>query len=166
MTPQGIYILENFFFDNECEEAVHFIKENHAGESSIKMLPEIAEHYRTRVLARMPDKLIMADGTKVKVYGVMNDITLGIQHGINIAFHKDETKHIDNTFKLTVYVNDVSSGGGTEFRIDGENNFVVEHKKGNAILFDMNLIHGGLPFPRNEQKMTIGYRILTEKIVL
>ena len=163
MTHQGIYVIENFFFDDECEYACELIEKFHAGESSIKTAPEIIEHFKTRIIARMPTYLTRVDGTKVKVYGLTNDVTLG-QGNMNIAFHKDESKHKDNTFKLTVYVNDLSSDEGTEFKFNEYESFKVNHKKGNAILFDISILHGGITFPRTEIKKSIGFRILTEKI--
>lgn len=64
---------------------------------------------------------------------------------------------LDNrvTHKLLIYLNKVSSGGGTFF----ENLCYVKPEVGKAVIFDIKVPHWGEGFPKGEMKRVFGLRM-------
>lgn len=158
---KGVYVIPNFFSEERCKDCCLIITSNKASESSIKNRPDLIKQFKDDILSKIKNPIIGVNDKEYVVYDVMDYITLGNQR-TNIGKHKDEAKAFNNLWKLTIYVNKLSSGGGTIFYDENNKEFLVEHKIGSAILFDMSVYHCGQPFPKSENKFAIGFRLLVK----
>ena len=62
------------------------------------------------------------------------------------------------TYKILIYLNGVSNGGGTHFEMPDGSNLLVENRCNRCVVFPIGTTHAGQPFPYNTTKITIGFR--------
>ncbi len=149
-----IYLIHNFFDNNDCQEIIKFIDSRSDIKNSLKsMCNYIVNDIRIiNIYKNHAHKLpIMLEP--------LEQVTLGYTYnGSNgIGLHIDNpSTHKEAKYKLLVYLNNNFEGGFTKFYYE-KKSISMHPKTGTAVLFDISLPHKGTPVSGND-KYTVGFR--------
>lgn len=146
-----VFVIEDFIDQDKCIEFLELVKTKTRAQQDIMQDSKITQEF----YALVKDKL---ESLGLGISGMYDDITLS-------ARKRPITQHYDKKlnackYKLLIYLNDLNSGGGTIFHSKGKT-LTTNCKAGNAVVFDIGLLHEGEPSSKEQIKYTIGFRLKT-----
>lgn len=132
----------HFLTPKECKTVIDILSANYVPGTGI------------RQDFTMASELIKIVKPKLPGFKFTNHVSTG---NTREAVGKHTDPKLDNkvTHKLLVYLNELSSGGGTFF--DG--NVYIKPAIGKAVVFDITIPHWGEGFPKGEMKRVFGLRM-------
>ncbi len=159
-----LYEFTNFFTDEKCAELIEYIKQN------LKK-----ERYKMDIRGFYQNILCnngLANRHKDYILNVLSSIKPDTQISVSdlifltyyptgqqIHIHRDGQRGKER-YKLLIYLNTVPEGGETIFYDDNEKEIArICPIKGNAVLFDLSILHSGEKILTGE-KYAIGFRLI------
>lgn len=137
--------LGRIFSDTACEEFIEYIN---------KLPGKFIQDIRK-------DDFLIKYAPQLDNLKLLDFVTIS-KNRKSIQEHIDKDMKDGATHKLLIYLNKPTTGGGTYFISDNQTT-TFPAETGMGILFDIKLKHGGIDFPKNEVKYTIGFRYAEEK---
>ncbi len=159
-----IYEMDNFLTHDECKVIGEYMINKGVVQNTIEDIKFIDLMWE-KIESRLP-KVVEHNNKKYKIVGLENKITItNCKNPVNC--HIDIKFKETHLYKLGIYINKLSSDGGTVFCSitgNGPNNLTINNEIGKAVLFDISLAHKGAPIPKDEKKLMIGFRPIFEQM--
>ena len=150
-----LYTFEQFISDDICNYLINYVKQNLKGKINIGYIQDICHNnelidkYNDMILGKLPFNAQLSNIVFMTYYST----------GQGIGMHRDGRRN-NEKYKLLIYLNTVPKGGETVFYDDDENVITrISAIKGNAIMFDVKLLHSGEKVAVGE-KYAVGFRII------